>query len=78
MRYKSQGGNISDINFLRELFDIDEFVSKSPRDSQPFYYVFFHTKLFLYFLCDILPIRSNNFQIVVLLKILLILIIKFY
>ena len=52
MRYKSQSGNISDINFIKELFNIDEFVAKSPRETQAFYYVFFHTKIFLYYLRD--------------------------
>ena len=52
IRYKSQTGNISDINFIKELFNIDEFVSKSPRETQAFYYVFCHTKIFLYYLRD--------------------------
>ena len=52
MRYKSQTSNISDINFLKELFNIDEFVKNCSRDLQPFYYTFFHTKLFLYYLRD--------------------------
>ena len=52
IRYKSQVANISDINFLRELFNIDECVSKASRETQPFYYVFFHTKIFLYYLRD--------------------------
>ena len=51
IRYKSQSGNISDINFLKELFNIDEFVSNA-KESQAFYYVFFHTKIFLYYLRD--------------------------
>ena len=52
MRYKSQSGNISDINFLRELFDIDKFISnlKGAKELQLFYYVFFNTKIFLYYL----------------------------
>ena len=58
MRYKSQSGNISDINFLRELFNIDEFVQKAARENQPFYYVFFNTKIFLYYLRD--RIYSEN------------------
>ena len=52
MRYKSQSANISDISFLKEIFNVDEFVKTFSRDLQPFYYVFFHTKLFLYFLRD--------------------------
>ena len=52
IRYKSQTGNISDINFLKELFNVDEFVSKASRETQAFYYVFFHTKIFLYYLRD--------------------------
>ena len=52
IRYKSQSGNISDINFLKELFNVDDFVSKASRETQPFYYVFFHTKIFLYYLRD--------------------------
>ena len=52
IRYKSQSANISDINFIRELFNIDEFVAKASREAQPFYYVFFHTKIFLYYLRD--------------------------
>ena len=52
IRYKSQSANISDINFIRELFNIDEFVAKASRETQPFYYVFFHTKIFLYYLRD--------------------------
>ena len=58
IRYKSQSGNISDINFLRELFNIDEFVLKASRETQPFYYVFFNTKIFLYYLRD--RIYSEN------------------
>ena len=50
MRYKSQMANISDINFLKELINIDDFIKNCSRDTQPFYYVFFHTKMFLYFL----------------------------
>ena len=50
MRYKSLTANISDINFLKELFNIDEFVKNCSSDLRPFYYVFFHTKIFLYFL----------------------------
>ena len=52
MRYKSQTPNNSDITFLRELFNIDEFVLKTSRELQPFYYVFFNTKIFLYYLRD--------------------------
>jgi hypothetical protein len=52
MRYKSQTPNNSDISFLRELFNIDEFVFKASRELQPFYYVFFNTKIFLYYLRD--------------------------
>ena len=52
MRYKSQTPNNSDITFLRELFNIDEFVLKASRELQPFYYVFFNTKIFLYYLRD--------------------------
>ena len=53
IRYKSQTGNISDINFLKELFNVDVFVtSKTSKEIQAFYYVFFHTKIFLYYLRD--------------------------
>ena len=50
MRYKSFIANVSDINFLKEIFNLDEFVKTFSRDLQPFYYVFFNTKLFLNFL----------------------------
>ena len=33
MRYKSQSGNFSDINFLKELFNVDEFVQKTSREN---------------------------------------------
>ena len=52
MRYKSLIPNLSDINFLKEIFNLDEFVKTFSRDLQPFYYVFFNTKLFLNFLRD--------------------------
>ena len=58
IRYKSQTANISDINFLRELFNVDEFVAKASRENQAFYYVFFKTKIFLYYLRD--RIYSDN------------------
>ena len=59
MRYKSQIANMSDINFLKEVFNIDECVKNYSRDLQPFYYVFFHTKLFLYFLRDRIYINDK-------------------
>ena len=61
MRYKSQIANISDINFLKELINIDEFIKNFSRDTQPFYYVFFHTKMFLYFLRERIYF-SNKFN----------------
>ena len=61
MRYKSQIGNISDINFLKELINIDEFLKNCSRDTQPFYYVFLHTKMFLYFLRERIYF-SNKFN----------------
>ena len=52
MRYKSQVANVSDITFLKDLFNLDECVKNYSKDLQPFYYVFFNTKLFLYYLRD--------------------------
>ena len=52
MRYKSKTANLSDIYFLKELFNVDEFVKSCSKDVQPFYYVFFHTSIFLYYLRD--------------------------
>ena len=52
IRYKSLSDNISDVNFLKELFNIDDFLTKSSRESPAFYYVFFHTKIFLNYLRD--------------------------
>ena len=52
MRYKSQITNVANIHFLKELFNVDEFVKNFSRDLQPFYYVFCHTKIFLYYLRD--------------------------
>ncbi len=49
IRYKGQEAQIL---FLKELFNVDEFLLKCPKESQPFYYVFFHTKMFLYYLRD--------------------------
>ena len=58
MKRKSCGDNIrykgqeAQILFLKELFNVEEFILRSPRENQHFYYVFFHTKLFLYYLRD--------------------------
>ena len=35
MRYKSLIPNLSDINFLKEIFNLDEFVKTFSRDLQP-------------------------------------------
>ena len=61
MRYKSQMANILDINFLKEIINIDEFIKSCSKDTQPFYYVFFHTKMFLYFLRERIYF-SNKFH----------------
>ena len=52
MRYKSQTANISDTNFLKDIFNLDECVKSYSRDLQPFFYVFFNTKIFLYYIRD--------------------------
>ena len=63
MRYKSKIANISEINFLKEIFNIDEFVKNLSRDLQPFYFVFFHTKLFLYFLRDRIYVNDKIYSL---------------
>ena len=45
-------------NFLKEVFNSEEFISKVPKDCQPFYVIFFKTKLFENFFYE--RIYSNN------------------
>ena len=37
-------------NFKKEVFNEDEFLSKAPKDSIPFYKIFFNTDMFIFFL----------------------------
>ena len=49
--YKKNNENeINDFNFVKEIFNFEEFIYKSPKDSQLFYFVFFQTKMFVNFL----------------------------
>ena len=41
--------DINDFNFVKELFNVEEFINKYPKD-QLFYFVFFQTKMFVNFL----------------------------
>lgn len=40
----------TDFNFVKEIFNFEEFINKSPKDAQIFYFVFFQTKMFINFL----------------------------
>ena len=59
IRYKSNN-NQSDINFLIENFNLDEFLKQTTRDIQPFYYAFFNTKMFLNFLREKIYFNKKN------------------
>ena len=45
-------------NFLKEVFNSEEFIAKAPKDCQPFYVIFFRTKLFSNFFYE--RIYNNN------------------
>ena len=49
IRYK---GKDSGLLFVRELFNKEEFILKSNKETHPFYYVFFNTQIFCYYLRD--------------------------
>lgn len=49
IRYKGQD---SGLFFVRELFNKEEFILKSNKETHPFYYVFFNTQIFCYYLRD--------------------------
>ena len=42
--------NVTPFLFIKEIFNMDEYISKFPKDSQKFYKNFFNTKLFLNFI----------------------------
>ena len=48
---KDKDKGMTNLNFVKEIFDFDEFVYKS-KEGQVFYYVFFQTKMFYNFLHD--------------------------
>ena len=45
-------------NFVKEVFNLEEFFKKTPKENHPFYTAFFNTKMFYSFLHD--KIYSNN------------------
>ena len=47
---KDNEKGMNDLNFVKEIFNYEEFIYKSPKDTQLFYYVFFRTKMFVNFL----------------------------
>ena len=56
---KNEENKINDLNFIKEIFNFDEFVNKS--DSPLFYFVFCQTKLFFNFLRERIYLNNKNY-----------------
>ena len=50
---------INDLNFIKEIFNLDEFINKS--ESPIFYFVFCQTKLFIEFLRERIYLNNKNY-----------------
>ena len=57
--YKKNDKGMNDLNFVKEIFNYEEFIYKSGKDGQLFYYVFFQTKIFVNFLREIIYLNDK-------------------
>ena len=57
--FKNSEKEINDLNFIKEIFNLDEFINKS--ENPIFYFVFCQTKLFIEFLRERIYLNNKNY-----------------